>query len=360
MKRDYTFLDVSKSPGEEVLGILQNNVIGTPGVSMTYRHLNVEDKINAIPDPYFVNLKKKDTIIGTCCFCKRLTMNAGRAVTSFYIRYFSFADAYRQKPAAKRSVGTTGVLKQEVMAVLAGQGLEMSVGEKYYHYAYVDPRNIRSMRLCEAFGFEPVRNYATVIFNRLAPKNDMQLGVTEVTSEDEPAVRELLSDFYRDYTMFSFDNLFQGRRYYVIRDAENKIVAGVQANPDRWEVHTLPGLAGKVILNVFSRVPLLKKLFSKDYQFLTLEGVYYAAGCEGQLEVLFESLLARYQLNNAILVVDRESGLYKALKSLKLGLVEKLNKEVTGNVICRFGNLTEEEKGLFKNHPAYISGIDVT
>lgn len=352
-------LKVERSPSEEILDILTNNIIGTPGHGMLYQHMGVHDKIHKIPAPYYVNLSK-GKVIGTCCFCSRVTANAGEAIRSFYVRYFSFRNSYRRKSIISKQSAGSSLIREEVKRVLNGQSLDVKPRDKFFHYAYVDPRNLRSVMLCDQFGFETVREYTTIIFNRIKPAEDVDKKIIEAQASDVDEIKELLSGFYRNFNMFSFDNLFSGARYYIIRSAEGKIVAGAQANPDRWRISSLPGFSGKVILNTFSRLPYLNRLFNKDYRFLTLEGIYCAAGYEHYLESLFESLLARYNLNSAITVVDADTPLYKTLRSLKLGWVDKLNKEVRGNVICKFINLSAAEKDLFKKHPAYISGIDVT
>lgn len=353
-------LKVERSPSEEILNILTNNIIGTPGHGMLYQHMGVHDKIHKISAPYYVNLSKANKVIGTCCFCSRVTANAGDAIRSFYVRYFSFRNSYRRRSVISRQSAGSSLIREEVKSVLNGQSLDVKPHDKFFHYAYVDPRNLRSVMLCDQFGFETVREYTTVIFNRIRPTEDVEKKIAAVPASEVNEIKELLSGFYRDYNMFSFDNLFNGARYYIIRSPEGKIVAGAQANPDRWRISSLPGFSGKIILNTFSHLPFLNRLFNKNYRFLTLEGIYCAAGYEHYLESLFESLLARYKLNSAIAVVDAGTPLYKTLRSLKLGWVDKLNKEVRGNVICKFINFPVAEKDSFKKHPAYISGIDVT
>lgn len=357
---DLKFIEVVRSLSPEILDLLTNNIIGTPGHGMLYQHLGVHDKIDRIAQPYYVNLSKRNRLIGTCCFCSRSTANAGLNLRSFYVRYFSFRNSFRRKSISERSLPRHSPLKDEVNSILDGEFPGVNPHDKFFHYAYVDPRNIRSLTLCNQFGFQTVREYTTVIFNRISPAEARERNVTEVPPSQAQEVKQLLASFYKDFTMFSFDNLFNGSKYYVMRDSEGKIVAGAQANPDRWNIVSLPGLSGKVILNTFSYLPYLNKLFNKDYRFLAIEGIYYAKGYERYLEPLFESLLARYQLNSAIMIVDPDTGLYKTLRSLKLGWVDKLNKEVRGNVICRFTNLSEQEKHTFRTNPAYISGIDVT
>jgi hypothetical protein len=122
----------------------------------------------------------------------------------------------------------------------------------------------------------------------------------------------------------------------------------------------LPGVIGKAALNILSILPLFKKVINRNYHFITLEGIYYKSGFENLLEPFFETLLAKYKLNSAVTVVDTDSQLYRTLKSLKLGLTNRLSNESRGNVICKFVNFTDDEKKLFRGNPAYISGIDVT
>jgi hypothetical protein len=359
MPMNFKFLNVLKSPNSGILGLLNNNIIGTPGFGMLYQHMGVANKIMKIADPFFVALTKTSSVIGTCCFCKRVTLNSQQEIRSFYIRYFSFQHKYRRKHISESKVSGKSLLRDEVRVLLAGNGLEIKPIEKFFHYAYVDPRNIRSAALCKEFGFETVRQYTTIIFSRLRPQKHLQV-VHEISYEQEPGLKKLLADFYRSFNMFSFENLFDGRKYYVVKDEQGNVMAGAQANPDQWKILALPGLSGKVILNLFTYLPVLKKLINKDYRFLTLEGIYYAPGQEQKLEVLFEDLLNRYNVNAAITVVDANTQLYTTLKSLKLGPVDKLNKEVRGNVICKFFNFDDDTKKQFNTNPAYISGIDVT
>src|SRR5690606_4600155 len=166
------------------------------------------------------------------------TSNSGKQISSFYIRYFSFKDNYRRKQINGKISNRKSDLRDEIINILSGKSLIEGTNDKFYHYAYVDPRNLRSALLCKEFGFESVRKFSTLIFNRLNPKEDNR--VLEISSAQVSEVKELLKDFYLDYTMFSFENLFNSRKYYTIKDHSGKILAGVQAEPDNWEIHEMP------------------------------------------------------------------------------------------------------------------------
>lgn len=355
----YRFFTISNTPTKALVDLLKDNIIGTPGLSMLYQHLQVQEKVDKISDPFYVSLVKGDNILGTCCFCSRDTWNATKTMGSFYLRYFTFKAMYRSSHKTQvHKENPDSKLRSEIKELLSGNGLGQRAEEPFFHYAYVDPKNSRSLALCNEFGFEPVRKFSTVIFNRINPKKSAT--VEKISPSQVPEIREKLISFYKNYTMFSFENLFNRGSYYVVRDQENNIVAGVQANPDRWKVLELPGLSGKIILNLFSSLPYLNRLIKKEYEFITLEGLFVIPGNGKYLEVLFESILAQYDKNSAMLWVDRESSLYTTLRSIDLGILDKINHEVTANVICKFVNVAEGEQKLFKSHPAYISGTDLT
>lgn len=353
----FRFLKIIRSPTPELLEILNNNIIGTPGQGMLYQHLGVVQKINKIADPYFVNLVRAGRIAGTCCFCSRVTINGDLEFRSFYVRYFSFRNVFRRKLIKEKIRGTNSSLRKEIESLLAGDGLGVNPNEKFFYYAYVDLQNKRSALLCKEFGFESIRQYTTIIFSRINPKENRTDTIVEVQFDE--SIKELLKDFYRGFSTLSFENL-SGKKYYFIQDDKGQRVAGVQVNPDQWRIHALPGLTGKVILSVFTFVPILNRLFGKNFRFITFEGVFLVPGFEKYLEKLFESLLAKYHVNSAICLVDADTKLYTDLKSLRLGLMDKLNKEVRGDVICRFVNFSKDEKDRFITNPMYLSGIDAT
>lgn len=352
----FRYLTILRSPTAQLLEILNNNIIGTPGQGMLYQHLGVNNKINQIADPYFVNLVRAGRVAGTCCFCSRDTLNNSQKIQAFYVRYFSFRDSFRRKSIKEKVRSGKSDLRTEIESLLSGVGLGVNQDEKFFHYAYVDPRNERSALLCEEFGFEPVRQYTTIIFSRLNPKGNNKDKI--VTARSDESVKELLKTFYNGFNHLSFENL-SAKNYYFIEDDKGQIVAGVHANPDQWKIHSLQGFMN-ILLNVFTRLPMLNKLLNENFQFITFEGIYFVPGKEKYLERLFESLLAKYNVNSAICIVDPGSNVYTTLKSLRLGLISKLNKEVRGNVICRFVNFSQEEKNSFKSYPVYISGIDAT
>jgi hypothetical protein len=353
----FKYLSIVKTPSPALLKLLTNNVIGTPKKSMVYQHMNVVQKVQNIKDPYFVNLERRGDILGTCCFCSRTTLNNSLAIHSFYIRYFTFKEQFRRREVKDKITNKSGEIKREIDSLLLGEGLGTKPDEKFYSYAYVDPKNERSLSLSKRYGFQVVRTFSTILFNRFYPVHSNR--VTKISENEILQVKEKLKSYYSEFNMFSFEN-FNSESYFVINDDKGNIIAGVQANRDQWRIHEMPGLKGKLILNILSKLPVLKKVISKDYHFLSFEYIYCKEGHEDVLESLFESLLSKFRVYVAMTWIDRDTELFKSLKSLNLGLVNKINEEVNIQVIARFVNFKESEIKNFQNHPSYISAIDQT
>ena len=80
---DFKFLSILKSPNQELLTILENNVIGTPGKGMLYQHSEVKLKMGKIANPFFVNLRKNDHILGLAVFAKGIQLTAASRIALF-------------------------------------------------------------------------------------------------------------------------------------------------------------------------------------------------------------------------------------------------------------------------------------
>lgn len=321
---------------------------------MLYQHLGVARKLYRIPKPHFVSVQRTGRITGTCCFCEREL----DGTIGFYVRYFAFQDGFRLKEIPRqRMAKKSSVIRAEIRELLNGKGLLPEGTKFFFEYAYVDPRNPRSARLCEEFGFVPVRHYTTRLFSRLWPKQHADLSVKALPAADA-RIRSLLASSYKDYNHVSFENL--DKTYYYVEDETGEIVAGLQVNADAWRILALPGRKGRTRLAFFDRMPLLSRLLSKQFRFLAVEGVYCKAGKEKTFEQLLETLLHQHALHTAILVVDTESSLHQLTQRINLGLLDKLSPRVNGNVIVRSCPADETFIRQQKSRPAYISVHDVS
>ena len=118
----FQFLKVYQTVTLELLELLKKNIIGTPGISMLYQHMQVEKKVRHIAESWFVVLEKRGFILGTCCFCARKVFNFGTYSNSYYLRYFTLKNQYRTSGLSKRiKTKKNGVLREEIEQALNGK-----------------------------------------------------------------------------------------------------------------------------------------------------------------------------------------------------------------------------------------------
>jgi hypothetical protein len=174
-------------------------------------------------------------------------------------------------------------------------------------------------------------------------------------------MKELLLDFYRDYSFFSTDFIFYDDRYYVLRDGD-EIIAGVCAIPSAYKVYNIPGIWGWVIMKVLPKVPYFRKLFSPDeFKFLVFDAIYFKKGREDVLPDLFESVCAVEGFNTGLMWLDDRSTLYDKIRSgRRMGALNRMLNAKPGLVFTKFVNFPDEAKDIFYDVPAYISGFDFT
>lgn len=352
-------LQISNVPNEETISLLKDSVIGTPGSGMLYQHKTVENRISHIKSPFFVSLRSKLTLIGTCCFCFRVTLNQNRPLKSFYIRFFSFREQYR----AKRLNGKQrkpGQLRQEINSLLQGEQLNVDRSSKYFNYAYVDPRNVRSALLCNEFGFQEVRRFSTFIFSRINPTTPSGLIASEVDENQFDEIRKLLLEKYSGFNMVPFEERFLATKYYVVRNPSGKIMAGAQVLPGHWRIYKMNNATNSILLSVASYVPLLRRLLNREFKFLAVDSLYFTEDGERYTEALLSSLLKTLNHYNALIPADSDTSLARHLQKLKLGIVSKISHQVPTSVICRFNNFSSAEIEQFQKTPAYVSALDVT
>lgn len=354
-----TQLRITTAVNDDITALLAESIIGTPGRGMLYQHKSIDERLRHIKAPFFVELRTNSGLVATCCFCYRETVNSGKTNQSFYIRYFSFKENYRAKPSSQPRP-RFGRLREEIKNLLDGEQFESLTAKKSFNYAYVDPRNTRSVLLCNEFGFREVRRFTTFIFSRLKPKVATAITVCKITAEEVSEVKNLLLNKYSNYNMVSIDELFARDSYYVAKDDKGKILAGAHVSATHWRIFKMHNRANTVLVSLLSHVPLLNRLVNKEFRFLTVDGLYFIEGHEHYTEALFSSLLRKYNHYNAFIPADNDSSLFSHLEKLDLGLVSKISKQVSTSVICKFNNFSSDEIQQFKQYPAYVSALDVT
>ncbi|MCV9387029.1 hypothetical protein [Reichenbachiella ulvae] len=352
----FRILKIIYQANKEIQSFLADNIIGTPGQSAVYQQLNTHEKLKQLPNPHFACLQR-EKLLGLCCFCQRSFYLNGEEIVSFYVRYFSFKDAFRSQKSHSRSQNKRNAIKNEVHQLLEGHEL-LKRSTPNIFYAFVDPNNERSAVLCNEFGFQTIRTFKTYSLGYLFPRK--RIAFEKIASASKAELSELLRNFYSDYTFYTEDNLFYRDQYFMVRDENGKVLVGIQANPENWKIHDLPGWSGKMLLHVASKLPITNRLIRPNYQFLALDYLYCQPGQEETLSQLIESLLAHFSLSTAMVLADAESSLHQTLKRIDHGIVGKIKKPVSISVIAKGNQFSDYQWNHIKNSPSFQSSFDTT
>ncbi|KAA5545021.1 GNAT family N-acetyltransferase [Adhaeribacter rhizoryzae] len=330
-------------PTPEIINLLRNTVYGTHGPR--YQHTGHENKINHILNPFFFQLLKDEQVIGTYCLSQRRVKIATGEALSFYGRYFSIAPQYKGQ-------GYGSLLKKEAIAYI-----ERTTTPPFFFYSYIEESNQRSLAISKKDGYQPIGTLEAVLFSRLYPQQDARF--SRLSSDKYPDMLLQLQTTYQDYTLVQLDRVFYEQNYFVLKE-NGEIIAGVQANPVAWHIVHMPGLTGKIVMQVLPYVPVLNRLINpRNHQFLALEAVYVKPGHEKALLILLESTLAYFGYTSALLMLDVNCPLRQQLKSLgHLGLMHALNKSIYTQVMVKTRGITQKEIKSYPKQPIYASAFD--
>ena len=328
-----------------IVDFLKTVRLGTDGA--VYRHYDTEDRIAHLKAPYVAYATEGDRFVA-CMVMSRIETWQGPdlPLESYYIRYFSAHPDYRGK----------GVTKQ--MSQLFIEAFTQSLPAGSLLYAVLEKGNSRSIKIVEKVGFEYRKPVVTIGFSRFFPKGSSR--IQRISSEaEQQEVIGLLEDFYANYSIRHFQNVFQKGRYYVIRSGD-QILAGLQVHQTVWKIESMPGLSGKILLGVLPRLPLIKTMFNpKHFEFLTFEAMYHQPGQEAALFELIEGLLAQEKLKTAIFWLAAEAPLTQMIMERgKLGLIHQFVKDAGTFMAYNTSRLSPEQQEQLLGYPPYISTFD--
>jgi hypothetical protein len=358
---------VSDHANEGIIDVLEHAVQGSDG-GLRFSLQNIPQRIAAYGNRIrFVSLYRKNQVKGTVGACFRITGQGHLQYAATYIRYLAFQSYYqadigwrhRQKTVIKAEKEDS--FKQKTLELLTKPHLfdlpDLYENDRHVMYAFVESMNERSKNLVTQAGYEQIRSFLTVAFSRFSPGSDSR--VQRLSEEERPEMESLLKDFYREYAFFMTDYAFHQGKYYVLKEG-NEIIAGVLAIPTAYKVYDVPGVWGWVMMKVLPWVPYFRRLFRPgEFRYLVFDALYCRKGKEEVLATLFESACAKEGFNTGLMWLDDHSELYDLVRlEVKLGPLNRMLNAKPGLVYARFINLSEKEKELFYDAPAYISGFD--
>ena len=358
---------VSDHANEEILYLLDHTIQGSEG-GIRYSLQNVSPRIEAYGDKIrFVSLYKKNQVTGTIGSCFRISGQGNLLYPSTYLRYLAMQSTYQLEPGWKKRRKKPLVperedsFKQKTLEIFSKPHLldlhDVKEGDKHIMYAFLESMNERSKNLISQAGYEYVRSFLTVAFSRFSPGKDNR--VSKLKEEEKPEILELLSDYYKNHSLFTTEYSFYGDKYYVLKE-EGKIIAGVSAIPGIHKIYDIPGIWGRVIMNLLPRVPYYRRLYTPgEFRYLVFDAIYCKKGYEKNLATLFESVCASEGYYTGLTWLDDRSYLYDKMRTeVNKGALNRMLNAKPGLVYIRFLNFDEKEKDGFYEAPAYISGFD--
>lgn len=330
-----------ETPSKQLIALLDSVTLGTNGAK--YRHLNTEVHIHKADNPLHLSIERNERLLGSVTFCRR---NG-----EWYIRYFAF-DNGLQGTGKRRSKGGDGLIKRELNhffdATLAD---ETEFDKVDIHYAYIDPKNSKSLWMSENFGFTPVANIATQTFSRVYLPKSTRVQKESNWEELAPIYREAYGGF-----KFYFEEQLKSGPFYVIRGNDNKVLAAVKINKTTWVIERMPGKMGGFLTKAIPYVPVLRKLINpKKHTFLVPEAVYFKDNDSKLLTELFEGVLALEKEHLIFWWTDERNPYYKSVKDeVKWGLLHKIISVNQASLVVKQPEGVEYDN----SRPAYTSGFD--
>lgn len=329
---------------EEVISFFEQTNWGSAGA--VYVRRNSSELVRQLKDPYLYAVQKGDDIVGTAIFCHTNPLVLNTPYNCYIIRYFAASVAIRGKKLIKHYAG-------KVMEVVRDAETEKTI-----YVGCVEKGNIRSYKVVENAGYEPLGLLNVNAFSRFSPMRQRDIVRVEAKGQRKE-VLDLLHGFYAMHVLVHFDYLFLKDNYFIIRE-KGEIVAGCQLHRVHWAINNMPGIMGKIILHVLPRVPFINKLFNpKRFEFLAFEGIYFKTGHENTLLRLFEGLLQQEGMNAALFWMGENCPYRKAIhQNGKLGLMQQFVKDSGVYIMTSYRNMSGDEITRLKAGPLYASAFD--
>lgn len=296
----------------ELLELLKSTTLGTNGAK--YRHLDTSERILEADSPLFLSLERNEKVIGNITFCRRDKF--------WYIRYFAFSNFAQAGSTKKNSDKSNSFLKKELNQFFENVFYEGYSNQPVHSmYAYIDPKNDRSKWMSENFRFTTIAQLATQSFSRVNPVQSKRLSLVN----DWHELKDQVEQQYGEHAYF-FTTHAEKPPFYVLKDADNSIIACTKVTRVNWEIVRIPGKMGGFLTIIIPYIPILRKLINpKKHTFLVPEIVVVKDNNPDLLKELFSSILAKEQLKLMLWWVDQKDPLYQSVKTkMNWGILHRI------------------------------------
>jgi hypothetical protein len=305
-------------PTEAIIRLLESVTLGSNGAR--YKHLDTREKIKVLHNPLFLTLERGEKVLGNITFCRR--------EKNWYIRYFAFQQGFQGNNKRNQKNQKEGLLKKELVTFFNNALNNNLPISPHLFYAYIDPKNVKSLWMSQTFGFQTIAQIATQTFSRVKTRKKEQ--VRRIDNIEQ--VKELVSLYFSKYQLYFSKHTFNKSPFYGYYDESGELIAFLKTQKAKWSIERLPGQTGGVLTQIIPFIPLVKKIIQpKNHVFTTVEALWVHPELENDakvivLETLFEGTLYEENTNSFIWWVDNNEPLYQEISSkVNWGLMHKIN-----------------------------------
>lgn len=330
-------LEAKEEIDEAIANLLIETKLGSNGA--IYQHLNTKERIQMLESPIFLNLKWKERALGNITFCRRSS--------NFYLRFFAFDQRFQSSKAKHNEAKAENTFKKQISHQLNNW---FEQGDCENMYAYIDPKNHRSMAIAHQFGFQKVGRLNTYIFARLHPKKSKQ--VREISHAQ---LLELSSKHFKQ-ELFYFEPIDYAPFHYYGLFRNDELLGVMRVLCVDWIIHRLPGKNAALLTNVLPKIPFLNRIINpKNQKFVAIDQVWLKTNSVTDFEELLEDVLHRQQRNLAFWWLDENHPLsLNFVKNVNLGVFSKIFGQNKVDVMVKgeFEKRTSQE-------PIYVNAYDL-
>ena len=330
-----------ESYNDDVLTLLKSVTLGSNGAR--YQHRKIENRIKQVYRPLFLNLERNEKVLGNITFCRR--------PKNWYVRYFAFDIGMQATSEQPKSKATNSGLKNRIGGFFDST-FKQEVDQPELFYAYIDPRNERSLWMSQNFEFYSVAKIATQSFSRVKPKNKLEVEPCQVND----FIRQKVEEKYGEYPLYFSKHTFNADPFYTLT-LHGEVVAFAKTHSAEWKITRLPRKNGGLMRNIIPFVPGLRKVIRPNsHVFSVVDSIWSKENDPEYLEKLFEGILFHEKTNTIIWWVDEKEPIYKENREMvNWGLLNKINGVQEVDLVIR----TPKEDAK-KNYgvPTYVTGFD--
>ncbi|MBW7868381.1 MAG: hypothetical protein H3C31_08680 [Brumimicrobium sp.] len=327
---------------EEIVKLLKSVTLGSNGAM--YQHQRIDDRIERLYKPIFLNLEHGGKVLGNITFCRR--------PQNWYVRYFAFdggVQAGKNKPKSKANKDSG--LKKRIESFFQ-QAFELEGDAPETFYAYIDPHNERSLWMSQNFDFKTIAKIATQTFSRVRLKKPTDVYATEVNDE----IKHKIFEIYGNHPFFFPLHTFNETPFYTLVK-DHQVVAFAKTHQEEWKIARLPGKYGKLLKNILPFIPALNRIIRPNaHVFTVVDSIWSKDFSPAYLEELFEGILYYEKTNTLFWWVDKNEPIYQHVQDkIKWGLLHTINGVSDVDLVVRTKSSVYLEK---IQGPTYVSGFD--